>query len=75
MDLVLDVGDVLYLPRGWIHDARTINAESLHLTLGVQVRTRNPSKKIVLIVGGFCTCEFQTPAQNGKLLCVAMTPT
>ncbi|KAK3250407.1 hypothetical protein CYMTET_40209 [Cymbomonas tetramitiformis] len=37
LDIDLSPGDVLYLPRGWIHDARTINSGSLHLTLGVQM--------------------------------------
>ncbi len=36
-DVRLDAGDVLYVPRGWIHEARTSAAPSLHVTLGVQV--------------------------------------
>jgi lysine-specific demethylase/histidyl-hydroxylase NO66 len=28
-------GDVLYLPRGWYHDARTVEGASLHVTLSV----------------------------------------
>ena len=36
-DVQLQAGDVLYLPRGWIHEARTSRLGSLHLTLGVQV--------------------------------------
>lgn len=31
----LEPGDVLYLPRAWIHSARAGEATSLHLTLGV----------------------------------------
>jgi len=32
-------GDLLYIPRGWWHDARPTDAQSLHLTLGCEVPT------------------------------------
>ncbi len=35
MDVTLRPGDVLYIPRGYFHDALASSAESLHLTLGV----------------------------------------
>ena len=42
-DPVLDVtqraGDTLYLPRGWLHQALTSETDSLHITVGVNVRT------------------------------------
>ena len=38
-DLVLRPGDMLYLPRGWLHEALTSDADSLHLTVGVNVVT------------------------------------
>ncbi|TQV84266.1 cupin [Exilibacterium tricleocarpae] len=31
----LHTGDLLYIPRGWVHDARTLNTTSAHITLGV----------------------------------------
>lgn len=31
----LHPGDVLYIPRGWIHEAETLDTASLHLTFGV----------------------------------------
>ena len=34
-DLVLRPGDTLYLPRGWLHEARTSSTDSLHLTIGI----------------------------------------
>lgn len=34
---VLDVGDMLYIPRGWIHQCATSKQASLHLTVGVHV--------------------------------------
>ncbi|MEU1023720.1 cupin domain-containing protein, partial [Streptomyces sp. NPDC005904] len=35
IDTVLAPGDVLYLPRGWLHAARARGEVSIHLTLGV----------------------------------------
>ncbi len=40
LDHVLRPGDVLYLPRGWIHAAQAQRAMSLHLTIGVHPYTR-----------------------------------
>ncbi|MFD4790044.1 cupin domain-containing protein [Streptomyces sp. NPDC058459] len=40
IDTVLEPGDVLYLPRGWLHAARAKGEVSIHLTLGVHVWTR-----------------------------------
>jgi ribosomal protein L16 Arg81 hydroxylase len=37
LDLVLQAGDTLYLPRGWMHEALTSDSDSLHLTVGVNV--------------------------------------
>ena len=38
MDVTLRGGDTLYLPRGWMHEALTSDADSLHITVGVNVR-------------------------------------
>ena len=38
-DRVLRPGDMLYLPRGWLHEALTSKTDSLHLTIGVNVVT------------------------------------
>jgi JmjC domain len=38
-DCILEAGDTMYLPRGWLHDALTTDSESLHLTVGVKVYT------------------------------------
>jgi hypothetical protein len=38
-DRVLLPGDMLYLPRGWLHEALTSESDSLHLTIGVNVVT------------------------------------
>lgn len=38
--LVLKPGDMLYFPRGWIHQAKTVdNSHSLHITLSVYQKT------------------------------------
>ncbi len=34
-EVILNAGDVLYLPRGYFHEARTMDTVSLHLTLGI----------------------------------------
>ena len=39
LDLVLQPGNMLYLPRGWLHEALTSESDSLHLTVGVNVVT------------------------------------
>jgi ribosomal protein L16 Arg81 hydroxylase len=39
LDLVLEPGDTLYMPRGWLHQALTSDEDSLHLTIGVNVYT------------------------------------
>ncbi|GAA2294730.1 cupin domain-containing protein [Streptomyces kunmingensis] len=41
IDTVLQPGDVLYLPRGWLHAAEAQGAVSIHLTLGVHNWTRH----------------------------------
>jgi lysine-specific demethylase/histidyl-hydroxylase NO66 len=40
IDTVLEPGDVLYLPRGWLHAAQAQGEVSIHLTLGVHSWTR-----------------------------------
>ncbi|WP_410667756.1 cupin domain-containing protein [Amycolatopsis sp. cmx-4-68] len=40
IDRVLEPGDVMYLPRGWLHSATALGDVSAHLTIGVHVVTR-----------------------------------
>lgn len=40
IDAVFAPGDVLYLPRGWIHSATALGGTSIHLTIGVAALTR-----------------------------------
>jgi ribosomal protein L16 Arg81 hydroxylase len=39
IDTVLGPGDVLYLPRGWLHSAKALGEVSIHLTIGVSILT------------------------------------
>ena len=39
VDAVLNPGDALYLPRGWIHSAQAQGATSVHVTIGVSAVT------------------------------------
>ena len=38
---VLECGDVLYLPRGFIHSAEALGGVSVHLTIGIHNHTRH----------------------------------
>ncbi|SCL35864.1 Cupin superfamily protein [Micromonospora nigra] len=40
LDVTLEPGDALYLPRGWLHSAQAQETSSLHLTVGVRALTR-----------------------------------
>ena len=40
-DHVLEEGDVLYLPRGFIHSAEALGGVSVHLTIGIHSHTRH----------------------------------
>ena len=39
IDTILEPGDALYLPRGWLHSARALGQTSIHLTVGVAAIT------------------------------------
>lgn len=47
-DLTLQAGDTLYLPRGWLHEAETSDADSLHLTVGINTYTWMDALKAAL---------------------------
>ncbi|WP_151638568.1 JmjC domain-containing protein [Noviherbaspirillum aerium] len=48
VELMLRPGDVLYLPRGYIHDACTEDSQSLHLTLSVSAVRRATLLKLLI---------------------------
>ena len=39
-EVVLEAGDTLYVPRGWPHEAESLDTDSLHLTIGLHIYTR-----------------------------------
>ncbi len=41
IDAVLEPGDCLYLPRGWLHAATALGEVSTHVTIGVHTWTRH----------------------------------
>ena len=52
VDAVLRPGDVLYLPRGWLHSATALGGTSIHLTFGVHVWTRRTLAEDLLAAVG-----------------------
>ena len=67
-DPVLDVelceGDALYLPRGWVHAAQTLETTSIHLTIGVAATTAVDIARAVLDQLGAAE-EFRAPLPLG----------
>lgn len=52
IDAVLEPGDSLYLPRGWIHSAQALGEVAVHLTLGVHPVTRRTLVEELLAMAG-----------------------
>ncbi|MDI1466093.1 cupin domain-containing protein [Catellatospora sp. KI3] len=52
LDHVLSPGELLYLPRGWLHAASAIEATSLHVTLGLRRPTRYTVAQALLDLTG-----------------------
>ena len=48
LDETLSPGDVLYLPRGWIHSATALGSTSVHVTIGVAALTRRDLVDLLL---------------------------
>jgi hypothetical protein len=48
IDTVLSEGDALYIPRGWVHSAQTLDTTSIHLTVGVSTVTALDVARAVL---------------------------
>jgi hypothetical protein len=64
-DRVLEPGDMLYLPRGWLHEALTSDTDSLHLTVGVNVVTWLDAVRAALEECGE-DVEFRRSWQSGN---------
>ena len=61
-DLRLDVGDVLYLPRGLVHAADTDAEPSIHLTVGMHAPTA-----LTLAIGALYALSFRDDRLNAQL--------
>ncbi|TVU61019.1 cupin [Paenarthrobacter nitroguajacolicus] len=57
IDTVLEPGDVLYLPRGWLHAAQAQGKVSIHLTLGVHNWTRHALAEHLVEVALAALCD------------------
>jgi len=61
-DLRLEVGDVLYLPRGLVHAADTDAEPSIHLTVGIHAPTA-----LTLAIGALYSLSFHDDRLNARL--------
>ncbi|MGY1752672.1 cupin domain-containing protein [Blastococcus sp. SYSU D01042] len=65
IDAVLEPGDVLYLPRGFLHSATALGEISAHLTIGVHSVTRWGAAEAALDL--VRTLAAEDPALRGSL--------
>jgi len=65
IDTVLEPGDVLYLPRGWLHAAQAQGEVSIHLTLGIHSWTRHALAEQLAQEALSALCE--DPEMRGSL--------
>lgn len=62
IDVQLEAGDVLYLPRGKVHEAETNSEPSIHLTVGVHAPTA-----LMLAIGALYARSFHDDRLNAQL--------
>ena len=79
LDVTLQAGDTLYLPRGWLHEAKTSETDSLHLTVGVNVYTWMDAFRAALDscareVGFRRSPDSETPGELIELLADQLSP-
>ena len=61
-ELRLNAGDVLYVPRGRVHAARTHSESSVHLTVGIHAPT-----VLMLAIGALYSQSFRDDRLNARL--------
>jgi ribosomal protein L16 Arg81 hydroxylase len=62
LDVVMRPGDVLYLPRGWLHSATARQGTTIHLTVGVAAFTgADVVREMVAAVSGSATLRAPLP--------------
>ena len=79
LDVTLQAGDTLFLPRGWLHEAKTSGTDSLHLTVGVNVYTWMDAFRAALDscareVGFRRSPDSETPGELIELLADQLSP-
>ena len=55
MTFHLKAGDIVYIPRGWMHEARSLDSNSLHITVGALVYSW--ADYITDAIGAVCMSE------------------
>lgn len=66
-ELDLHAGDLLYIPRGYVHEASTLDSSSIHVTLGVRTYTLLDLLNEVLAVEGAQNPDLRTPLAAAAL--------
>ena len=61
-DVRLEAGDVLYVPRGRVHEAETASEQSIHLTVGIHAPT-----VLMLTIGALYSQSFLDDRLNSRL--------
>jgi ribosomal protein L16 Arg81 hydroxylase len=61
-DVRLEAGDVLYVPRGRVHEAVTASEPSIHLTVGIHAPT-----VLMLAIGALYSQSFRDDRLNARL--------
>ena len=61
-DVRLEAGDVLYVPRGRVHEAETASEQSIHLTVGIHAPT-----VLMLAIGALYSQSFRDDRLNARL--------
>jgi hypothetical protein len=67
LDLTLEAGDTLYLPRGWLHEALTSEHDSLHLTIGINAYTARDAVRAALDSAESDVALRRTVPDDGEL--------
>lgn len=69
LDVELEAGDALYLPRGYVHAALTTDVDSVHLTVGVLSTTwYDVLSDVVGLAGNSLEFRAALPVQPGRVV-------
>ncbi len=65
LDVVLEPGDSLYLPRGWVHSAQALGETSIHLTIGTAAVTGIDVLNILVAAIGESSADLRASLPMG----------